>query len=227
MARSFRIARTALICLALLSVAGLANAEDEKEKKAKQDEQEQANPAAPSGPAEGPSDGEKPATSSNPDAPGSSYVIGPEDQLLVRVWREPELSGQVSVRPDGKITIQLLNEVQAAGLTPEQLAAKIREGLSATYMKDPQVTVEVKQIQSKKFVLIGEVNKPGPYPLLTPTTVFEAIGLAGGFREFAKQNKISIMRKGQRIPFNYKDFVKGKKPEQNILLENGDTIIVP
>jgi polysaccharide export outer membrane protein len=112
-------------------------------------------------------------------------------------------------------------------LTPEKLAVKIREGLSATYMKDPQVTVTVTQIHSKKFVLIGEVNKPGPYPLLTPTTVFEAIGLAGGFREFAKQNKISVMRKGQRIPFNYKDFVKGKNPEQNILLENGDTIIVP
>jgi len=226
MARSFRIARTALICLALLSVAGLANAEDEKDKKAKQ-EQAPAETSPPASTASQPNaDAEKPAATPSAQ-PGKPYIIGPEDQLQIKVWREPELSGPVNVRPDGKITMQLLNEIQAAGLSPEQLAAKIREGLSVSYMKDPQVTVTVTQILSKKYVVIGEVNKPGPFPLLTPTTVFEAIGLAGGFREFAKQNKIAVMRNGQRFPFNYKDFVKGKNPEQNISLENGDTIIVP
>ena len=156
-----------------------------------------------------------------------TYVIGPEDILLVRVWREPELSGQVVVRPDGKITMQLLNELQAAGQTPEVLSNTIKEGLAAKYMNKPEVTVTVVQVNSKKYFIQGEVTRPGAYPLLIPTTVLEALVNAGGFRDFADQKGIFVMRRGQRFKFNYRDVIKGKKMEQNIVLEPGDHLIVP
>jgi len=155
-----------------------------------------------------------------------SYVIGPEDTLLIRVWREPDLSGQVMVRPDGKISLQLLNELQAAGLTPEQLTQKISDGL-LKYMTRPEVSVAVQEVHSKKYFIIGEVQKPGSYPLTIPTTVLEALVNAGGFRDFANTKKIIIMRGTKRFTFNYKDVTKGKHMEQNIMLESGDQIIVP
>jgi polysaccharide export outer membrane protein len=155
-----------------------------------------------------------------------SYVIGPEDILRVAVWREPELSGDFAVRPDGKISLQLVGEVQAAGLTPEQLSASITEGLSK-YMTKPEVTVGVRQVNSKKYYISGEVLRPGAYPLLIPTPVLSALVNAGGFREFANTKKIIILRGNKRFYFNYKDVIKGKRMEQNILLENGDQIIVP
>ncbi len=156
-----------------------------------------------------------------------AYIIGPEDLLELHIWREPELSGTLNVRPDGRISIRLIGEVQAAGRTPEELAKVIRDGLSVKYLKDPIVTVTVRQVNSKKYYVQGEVARPGVFPLLVPTTVFEAISVTGGFREFAKKSKIVIVRKGKRIPFNYKEVEKGKKLEQNIFLENGDTIIIP
>ncbi|MBK9168715.1 MAG: polysaccharide biosynthesis/export family protein [Bryobacterales bacterium] len=165
--------------------------------------------------------------SADSKADPKSYLIGPEDVLLIRVWREPELSGTVTVRPDGKVTMQLLREVHAEDKTPEVLAEEIRKGLEEKYLKNPQVTVTVVEIRSKKYYLQGEVGRPGAYPLLNPTTVLEALVNAGGFREFANQKGIIVMRKGERFKFNYKDVIRGKKMEQNILLEPGDIIIVP
>ncbi|HTM50372.1 MAG TPA: polysaccharide biosynthesis/export family protein [Bryobacteraceae bacterium] len=158
-----------------------------------------------------------------------NFVIGPEDVLIVRVWRDPEVSGQVVVRPDGKITLQLLGEIQAAGLTPEGLSQSIYDGLSKLKktLDKSEVTVTVTTVNSRKYFIQGEVYRAGQFPLLVPTTVLEALGNAGGFREFANQKKIVILRKGgARFNFNYKEVVAGKKLEQNILLQPGDQIIV-
>jgi polysaccharide export outer membrane protein len=154
-----------------------------------------------------------------------SYVIGPEDVLAVRVWKEPEASGIVTVRPDGKITLALGGDVQAGGLTPEQLSRKITEALS-NYINRPQVTVMVQAVFSKKYYISGEVNRPGAFPLVVPTTIVEALTQAGGFREFANQKKIVIMRGPKRFNFNYKDYIKGKGLDQNVQLESGDHIVV-
>ncbi len=155
-----------------------------------------------------------------------TYVIGPEDLLLIRVWREAELSGQFPVRPDGRISLPLVNEIQAAGMTPADLAQLIAKGLSK-YMMKPEVNVAVVQVNSKKYFIIGEVQRPGSYPLTVPTTVLEALVNAGGFRDFANPKKIILLRKGERLKFNYKEVIAGKRMEQNVLLESGDQIIVP
>jgi polysaccharide biosynthesis/export protein len=157
-----------------------------------------------------------------------SFVIGAEDILKITVWRDTEVSAQVMVRPDGKITLQLLGEIQAAGLTPDALTQVIYDGLSKLKTIDrSEVTVTIIQVNSRKYFIQGDVYKPGPYTLLVPTTVMEALGFAGGFREFANQKDILIMRKGgARFKFNYKEVIAGKKMEQNILLEAGDQIIV-
>jgi polysaccharide biosynthesis/export protein len=155
-----------------------------------------------------------------------TFVIGPEDGLSVRVWREPELSGNFVVRPDGKISLPLVNEIQAGGLTPEQFAAAITQSLSR-YMNRPEVSVSVTAVNSRKYYIQGEVHKPGAYPLVVPTTVLEALVNAGGFREFANTKKITILRNGKdRLRFNYKDVTRGKHTEQNVLLQPGDQLIV-
>jgi polysaccharide export outer membrane protein len=157
-----------------------------------------------------------------------SYVIGAEDVLLIRVWRDPEVSGSVVVRPDGKITLQLLGDIQAAGLTPEALTQVVYDGLSKLKtLEKSEVTVAVTGVHSKKYYLQGEVLKPGSYPLLIPTTVLEALVNAGGFRDFANQKKIVILRGDTRFRFNYKEVIAGKKREQNIYLQPDDQIIVP
>ena len=155
-----------------------------------------------------------------------AYVIGAEDVLMVRVWREPELSGQINVRPDGKISLPLIGETQAAGLSPEALASAIGTGLTK-FMTHPEVTVGVIQVNSKRYFIQGEVQKPGAYPLVVPTTVLEALVNAGGFRDFANSKKIRVMRGSQVFKFNYKDVTQGKHLEENILLQAGDQIIVP
>jgi polysaccharide biosynthesis/export protein len=162
-----------------------------------------------------------------PAVDSKSYVIGPEDVLLVKVWHEPELTGPVSVSPDGTISMQLINEIKAAGITPDQLAKKISERLQDGLMQHPQVTVQVASVNSKKYFISGEVNHPGAYPLAVPTRVMEALVQAGGFRDFAKLSKIYVLRGTTKLSFNYKDVSKGKRSEQNILLESGDTIFVP
>lgn len=155
-----------------------------------------------------------------------TYVIGPEDILLVRVWREPELSSAVQVRPDGKITMQLIGELHAAGLTPEELKNKIVEALQEVIIK-PDVFVSLQSVQSRKFYITGEVNRSGSFPLVVPMTILEALTNTGGFREFANTKKISILRKGKTLKFNYNDVIKGKNMQQNVLVEPGDYIYVP
>jgi len=155
-----------------------------------------------------------------------TYVIGAEDILMIRVWREPDLSGPVGVRPDGKISLPLIGELQAAGVTPEKLAEKITEGFSK-YVASPEVMVQVASVNSKKYFISGEVMRPGSYPLVVPTTVLEALAIAGGFRDYADRKKIMILRGPKRYSFNYTEVVKGKNLLQNILLESGDHIIVP
>jgi polysaccharide biosynthesis/export protein len=156
----------------------------------------------------------------------NSYTLGPDDVIIVRVWREPDLSGTMAVRPDGKITLPLISEVKAAGLTPIQLGDQIKQALSK-YVNNPQVIVAVQSVRSKRYYMSGEITRPGAYPLASPVTVFEAVTLAGGFREFAKKKKITIIRGAQRFRFNWNQVVKGKNLEQNIHLQNGDQVIVP
>lgn len=159
-----------------------------------------------------------------------NYVIGPQDVLDVSVWKEAELTRSVPVRPDGKISMPLLNDVQAAGLTPMQLTTQITAGLKK-YIADPQVTVVVTQINSQRIYILGEINRAGAFPLLPGMTVLEALSSAGGFTMFANTKKIYVMRKvngePQKYPFNYKDVVHGKAPESNVVLQAGDTIVVP
>jgi polysaccharide export outer membrane protein len=155
-----------------------------------------------------------------------TFSLGPEDIISVRVWREAELSGQMVIRPDGKITMPLIRDVDASGITPEQLAARITEALSQ-YLTNPQVLVQVLAVRSKRYMISGEILRPGAYPLAVSTTVFEAITMAGGFRDFANKKKITIVRGDKRLRFNYNDVVKGKNRTQNVQLENGDKIIVP
>jgi polysaccharide export outer membrane protein len=154
-----------------------------------------------------------------------TYVIGPEDILFISVWREDSLTRQYGVRPDGKITVPLIRDVQAAGLTPERLGEQLTQALGEYFTK-PEITVTVIQVNSKKFFISGEVNRPGQYPLVTAINVFDALNGAGGFRDFANKKGIVIIRGKDRIKFNYEEVLKGKKLEQNIFVENGDTIVV-
>lgn len=155
-----------------------------------------------------------------------SYKLGPEDIIHIRVWREPELSGPIMVRPDGKITMPLIGELHAAGETPESLGKLVAEALSKV-MNRPEVFIAVQAVNSKKYYISGEVNKVGVFPLITPITVLEAISSAGGLREFANSKRIVIVRGDKRLKFNYKEVIDGKNLQQNILLENGDHVIVP
>lgn len=160
-----------------------------------------------------------------------SFVIGNDDVLAINVWKEQDLTRSVTVRSDGKISLPLVGEVQATGRTPLKLEQEISAKLSS-YISEPEVTVMVQQINSEKFNILGQVLKPGSYSLTGSATVLDAIALAGGFKDFAKQKSIYILRQKDngtqsRIAFNYKDVVNGKHPEQNIKLEPHDTVVVP
>jgi polysaccharide biosynthesis/export protein len=160
-----------------------------------------------------------------------SYTIGADDVLAINVWKEPDLSRSVPVRSDGKISLPLIGELQAAGNTPKQLEQDIAKKLTS-YVSEPEVTVIVQEIKSRKFNVLGMVARPGSFPITHTMTVLDAIALAGGFRDFAKQKSIYVLRAKAdgtqvRLPFNYKDVVKGKNPEQNVKLEPGDTVVVP
>lgn len=154
-----------------------------------------------------------------------TYKIGAEDVLRVSVWREPELSGTVGVRPDGMVTINLIGEVQVSGLTPLELAARLKEEF-IKLVNNPVVSVEVQQVRSRKYYITGQVGRPGQFPLVVPLTVLEALTLAGGPAEFANKKKITIMRGTQRFYFNWNEVLKGKNLQQNIYVENGDFIVV-
>lgn len=160
-----------------------------------------------------------------------SFVIGNDDRLTINVWNEAEASRSVPVRSDGKISLPLAGEIQAAGRTPLQLEQEIATKL-LNYITKPEVTVIVEQINSQKFNILGQVVKPGSYPLTASTTVLDAIAGAGGFRDFAKQKGIYVLRHAPdgtelRIPFNYKEVVKGKNSAQNIEIQPKDTVVVP
>ena len=161
----------------------------------------------------------------------NSFVIGNDDVLAINVWKEPDVSRSIPVRSDGKISLPLVGEVQATGRTPLKLEEEIAARLK-NYIAEPEVTVIVQQINSQKFNILGQVNKPGSYVISNSATVLDAIALAGGFRDFAKQKSIYILRQDAdgsqtRLPFNYKEVVKGKNSGQNIKLQPRDTIVVP
>jgi polysaccharide export outer membrane protein len=157
-------------------------------------------------------------------------VIGPEDVLDISVWKEPDVSRVVPVRPDGRISLPLINDVLAAGMSPQQLASNVAEKLRK-YLNEPQVTVIVTQINSQRVFVVGEVLRAGAFPLIPGMTVLQALSSAGGFTTFADVKKIHVMRlhdgKHLELPFNYRDVLKGDNPEQNIKLEPGDTVVVP
>ncbi len=160
-----------------------------------------------------------------------TFVIGNDDVLAISVWKEPDVSRSVPVRSDGKISLPLVGEVQASGRTPLKLEQDIAAKLQ-NYISEPQVTVIVQQINSQKFNVLGQVARPGSYPITNSPTILDAIALAGGFRDFAKQKAIYVLRQNAdgsqtRIPFNYKEVVKGKNPSQNIKLQPRDTVVVP
>jgi polysaccharide export outer membrane protein len=182
--------------------------------------------AAPAQPAAA-SDKATLAVSASPAGP--EYVIGPEDALHIAVWREADLTASLPVRPDGKISLPLLDDVQAAGLTPKQLANSITEKLKK-FLADPRVTVVVTQINSKRIYLVGEVLHVGATPMLPNMTVLQALSSAG-LNQFANTKRIYVLRtengKQQKLPVNYRKLVKGEQIEQNYLLQPGDTIVVP
>ncbi len=188
---------------------------------------------APQSGATAPPVAEAAQTSQTPAATGhdDTFVIGNDDVLAINVWKEPDISRSIPVRSDGKISLPLVGEVQAAGRTPLKLEQDIAARLK-NFIGEPEVTVIVQQINSQKFNILGQVSRPGSYPIANAATVLDAIALSGGFRDFAKQKGIYILRQNPdgtqtRLPFNYKDVVKGKNTAQNIKLQARDTIVVP
>jgi polysaccharide export outer membrane protein len=172
----------------------------------------------------------KPSTPTGPTAgapvDANSYKVGPADILNVRVWNQPQFSGPVSVQQNGKITLPLIGELQAGGCTPVEIEETIAKSLTKFVLK-PLVTVTVQEVGSKRYYMDGEINHPGEYALVVPTTILEAISKASGLQEFANGKKIYVLRGDKRIPFNYKDVLRGKHMDQNILLQPGDHVVIP
>lgn len=160
-----------------------------------------------------------------------NFVIGNDDVLAINVWKEPDISRSIPVRSDGKISLPLVGEVQAAGQTPAKLEVEIASKLK-NFIAEPEVTVMVQQINSQKFNVLGQVVRPGSFVLANSPTVLDAIALAGGFRDFAKQKAIYVLRQNAdgtqaRLSFNYKDVIKGVNTAQNVKLQARDTVIIP
>jgi polysaccharide biosynthesis/export protein len=175
--------------------------------------------------------GDKPTQSSRTAHSDNSYVIGANDVLAINVWKEPDISRSVPVRSDGKISLPLVGELQAGGQTPQQLEQEITKRLQS-YISEPEVTVIVTDSKSQKVNIMGMVSRPGAYLLTSSTTVLDAIAMAGGFKDFAKQKSIYVLRQAadgsqKRMPFNYKEVIKGQNSDQNIRLQAGDTLVVP
>jgi polysaccharide export outer membrane protein len=160
-----------------------------------------------------------------------SYVIGVDDVLSINVWKENDISRSVPVRSDGKISLPLVGEVTAGGKTPKALKGEITDKLKS-YISEPEVTVIVQEMRSKKFNILGQVARPGSYPLTSSMTILDGLSLAGGFRDFAKKKAIYVLRKkadgtDDRLPFNYNEVIKGKNSQQNVKLIPGDTVVIP
>ena len=179
---------------------------------------------------------QQPPAAARPAVPGTvvatdpGYTIGPEDVLGVLFWRDADMSGDVVVRPDGMITLPLLRDVKAAGFTPDELADRIQKA-AREYVTDASVTVVVRQMNSRKVFITGEVARPGAYPLTSTMTVMQLIAVAGGLTEFADSKKISIMRleggQTKTFTFHYNDVAQGKRRQENLVLKPGDTVVVP
>ena len=204
-----RMVMVILAALLLLAQAALATPDDKKDQKKK--EAKNAQPATP-----------QKASATDPTNPG--YIIGPEDVLKIDVWKEPEMSGTVPVRPDGKISMALLGDVQAAALTPTQLTTQLTD-LLKKYLEDPRVTVTVAAVNSRRIFILGQVGRPGAFPLLPEMTVLQALSTAGGLGPYAAADKIYVLRNENgnqvKLAFQYKQVIKGNKPEQNIVLRAG------
>jgi polysaccharide export outer membrane protein len=175
--------------------------------------------------------GDKPGEGSRTAHSDSSYMIGADDVLAINVWKEPDVSRSVPVRSDGKISLPLVGELTAGGQTPLQLEQEITRRL-ANYISEPEVTVIVQDSKSQRINILGMVVRPGTYMLTGSATILDAIAMAGGFRDFAKQKEIYVLRANadgteKRLTFNYKEVIKGKNPEQNIRLLPRDTVVVP
>jgi polysaccharide export outer membrane protein len=193
----------------------------------------QSNSASPA-PAAAASDeqaGEKPGQGSRGAHSDNSYVIGVDDVLAINVWKEPEVSRAVPVRSDGRISLPLVGELMAGGQTPLQLEQEIAKRL-ANYISEPEVTVMVQDSKSQRINILGMVVRPGAYMLTGSATVLDAIAMAGGFKDFAKQKAIYVLRQNtdgtqKRISFNYKEVIKGNHTDQNVRLLPRDTVVVP
>jgi len=193
--------------------------------------QEQANPlqttAAPQAAAPVAEAGDQLPPARKPAAGAKApYVIGPLDVISVKVWNNTNLTSTLDVGPDGMISLPLIGQVKADGLTKEQLKEALAKSLGE-YLNSPEVDVQVLKVNSKRYFVYGEVSKPGEFPLVQETTIMDALATVGGFRDFANQKKIYLMRGTQKFDFNYKDVSKGKHLEQNIVIQNGDRIYVP
>jgi polysaccharide biosynthesis/export protein len=214
-----------IILLAVIALAGTTMTMSARQDKKKDDRKSAV--ASPKSDAASLADG-KPA--STPATNDPAYVIGPEDVLDISVWKEPDVSRVVPVRPDGRISLPLIDDVQAAGLSPQQLAKSVAEKLKK-FLNEPQVTVIVTAMNSQRVFVVGEVLRAGAFPMLPGMTVLQALSSAGGFTTFADVKKIHVMRlrdgKQIEIPFNYREVLKGDNSGQNIKLEPGDTIVVP
>ncbi len=212
----FQITRTAFFGAALLALMALA-----LPLAAQKSDKGAAKSASPSVPPE--------MTQSKADV--NTYIVGPEDVLAISVWKEPDLTRVVPVRPDGKITLPLVGDIVASGHTPKQLQESITKSLTS-YVAAPDVTVTVQEIRSQKFNIIGEVAKPGTYDLTRPMNILDALALAGGLKDFANGKKIYVLRTNAdgsqvRLPFNYKQVIKGENLSQNVTLQARDPIVVP
>ena len=212
-----------LSILAFGILAGLAWGQDIESKPT------QAQPTSASGSAKDESVHQAQSTSGR--ATDDSFVIGSDDVLAINVWKEPDVSRSIPVRSDGKITLPLVGELQAAGHTPRELQTEIANKLQS-YISEPEVTVIVQEVKSQRFNILGQIAKPGSYLVSNSATVLDAIALAGGFRDFAKKKSIYVLRQNgdgtqSRLPFNYAEVIKGKNPEQNVKLKPRDTVIIP
>lgn len=179
---------------------------------------------------EGNSDNQSPQQNQRSVSAAEDYILGSEDVVEVLVWREEGLSRTVSIRPDGKISLPLIGDVPAAGFTPTQVRDSVIERLSE-YKETPEVSVIVKEINSLSVFVIGEVLRPGKLQLRSKTTLLQAITLSGGFTQFADPNEILILRRDgeheSRLKISYKEIITGKNPAANVILQRGDTIVVP
>jgi polysaccharide export outer membrane protein len=165
-----------------------------------------------------------------PARPEPLYVIQPNDMLEIFVWKEPDLTRKVLVRPDGRVSFPLVQDMQAAGISPGELKVQVEKKLSE-FLSAPEVTIIVEAINSYRVYVLGKVQKPGVVSIEKPVTVLQALALAGGFQDFARDQEMTVIRTAANenftFDFNYRDVVKGKKPEQNILLRSGDVVVVP